>query len=51
MEKDPDTIDYQYWQQRDWLNPKQTFYILHKSSWFKIVLARFTGLVVKKMMV
>ena len=51
VRNNPDTIDYQYWQQKGWLEPKQTFYIPHRSGWLKIVLARFTGLVIGKIMI
>lgn len=47
---DPDTIDYQYWREKGWFEPKRTFYIPHSTGWFKVALARFTGLVIGKFM-
>ena len=35
--------DYEYWQRRGWTDPEREFYIWHKSSRVKAVLARMTG--------
>jgi hypothetical protein len=46
----PDTLDYQYYQQQGWFEPERTFYIPHEASWLKVALARLTGVVIGKLM-
>ncbi len=40
---DPDSIDYHYWRQNGWLDPRRTFYIPHSANWLKVRLARLAG--------
>lgn len=47
---EPGTLDYRYWEQRGWFDPKVTFYIPHRAGRLKVGLARLTGLVVAKIM-
>ncbi len=35
--------DYEYWQRKGWTDPKREFYIRHKSSRVKAVMARMSG--------
>jgi multimeric flavodoxin WrbA len=46
----PGTLDYQYWEQQGWMDPKRTFYIPHHSHVLKVGLARFVGTVIGKFM-
>jgi multimeric flavodoxin WrbA len=46
----PGTLDYRYWEDQGWFDPKQTFYIPHETGWLKVALARLTGVVVGKLM-
>jgi multimeric flavodoxin WrbA len=39
----PNSIDYQYWQNNGWLDPTRTFYAPQGGSWLKITLARLVG--------
>ena len=50
VKADPDTLDYRYWQQQGWFEPKRTFYVAHEASWLKVALARLTGVVIGKLM-
>jgi multimeric flavodoxin WrbA len=47
----PGTLDYQYWQQQGWIEPKRTFYIPHQAPRLKVTLARLAGVVIAKIMV
>lgn len=49
-ETETDTLDYQYWQQQGWLDPKRTFYFPHKAEWLKVSLARLSGAVIGRLM-
>ncbi len=40
---DRDTIDYQYWKNQGWTNPRCTFFIPIKSNPVKVTLARLAG--------
>lgn len=44
------TLDYQYWEQQGWFDPKRTFYIPHQANALKVALARLTGTVIGKIM-
>ncbi len=44
----PGTLDYTYWQQRGWFDPRKTFYIDHDTGWLKVRLARLAGIVIGK---
>jgi multimeric flavodoxin WrbA len=46
-----DSIDYQYWQGKGWLDGKQKFFIKPKSNGLKIAAARITGAIIAKFMV
>jgi len=46
-----DSIDYQYWQRKGWLDGKQQFFIKPKASAVKIATARLTGAVIAKFFV
>lgn len=46
----PGTLDYRYWEQQGWFDPKRTFYIPHDASLLKVTLARLTGVVIGKIM-
>jgi multimeric flavodoxin WrbA len=45
-----DSIDYQYWKSKGWLDGKQTFFIKPKATGLKIAAARLTGAVIAKFM-
>jgi multimeric flavodoxin WrbA len=47
---DPNSLDYRYWEQQGWFEPKRTYYIPHEASWLKVALARLTGIVIGKFM-
>ncbi len=47
---DPESLDYQYWQQRGWFDPKRTFYIDHDAGWLKVALAQRMGVIIGKIM-
>lgn len=40
---DPDTIDYQYWKNHGWMDPRRTFFIPIHSCPVKVALARLAG--------
>ncbi len=42
----PRSIDYAYWHDKGWLDPRRTFYIEHRSGRFKVALARLAGAVI-----
>jgi hypothetical protein len=46
----PGTVDYRYWDEQGWFNPKRTFYVPHQAGWLKVALARLTGAVIGKLM-
>jgi len=46
-----DSIDYQYWQGRGWLDGKQQFFIKPKANGLKIAAARLTGAIIAKFFV
>lgn len=41
-----DTVDYKYWQRKDWLKKDCTYYIPNKASFLKIKFARLIGSIV-----
>jgi multimeric flavodoxin WrbA len=45
---DSDTLDYRYWQQQGWFEPKCTYYVPNQASRLKVALARLTGSVIRK---
>ncbi|HEX3049569.1 MAG TPA: flavodoxin family protein [Aggregatilineaceae bacterium] len=47
---EPGTVDYQYWQEQGWFDPRHTFYFPHQANAFKVALARLTGTVIGKFM-
>jgi len=47
---DTDTVDYRYWQQQGWIDPKRTFYFPHEVGWLKVTLARLAGAVIARIM-
>jgi multimeric flavodoxin WrbA len=42
----PGTVDHTYWEQRDWFDPRRTFFIPIRSNWVKVKLARASGAVI-----
>ncbi|HPH94246.1 MAG TPA: NAD(P)H-dependent oxidoreductase [Anaerolineaceae bacterium] len=44
----PGTLDFNYWQEQGWLDPKRTFYIDHEAGRLKTSLARLTGSILGK---
>jgi len=46
-----DSIDYQYWQSKGWLDGKQKFFFKPKANGLKISAARITGAVIAKFFV
>lgn len=46
--RDRDTIDYQYWRNQGWTDPRRTFFIPVKSSPVKVTLARLAGAAIGK---
>ena len=44
----PETVDARYWNGKGWTDPRRDFYIPHKASRIKVVLARFTGEVIAR---
>ncbi|MFZ5352407.1 MAG: flavodoxin family protein [Bacillota bacterium] len=44
-----DEADYRYWKEKGWLDPKTEYYINHRASRIKVILARFTGSLIKKL--
>lgn len=42
-EPDSESIDYAYWVDRGWVNPKQDYYTPYKASRLKVALARMAG--------
>jgi hypothetical protein len=40
---DQQTVDYQYWAQQDWTNPKRQFFFQHTSHPVVVTMARFVG--------
>ena len=47
----PDSYDVAYWQERGWLEPGCTFYVAHRASPLKVVLARLTGAAIARFMI
>lgn len=45
---DPDSIDYAYWEEQGWFDPKRTFYIEHQANPMKVTLARLAGSVLAR---
>jgi multimeric flavodoxin WrbA len=43
-----DTLDLRYWKEQGWLEPHCDFYISHRASRVKVVLARLTGAVLAR---
>jgi hypothetical protein len=43
---DQDTIDYQYWKNQGWFDPRCTYFIPHQASPVKVALARLTGSII-----
>ena len=43
--------DYEYWRRKGWTDPQREFYIWHKSSRVKAVIARMTGALLAKFVV
>jgi multimeric flavodoxin WrbA len=46
----PGTVDYRYWQEQGWFDPRRTFYTPHEAGRLKVVLARMTGAVIGRIM-
>lgn len=44
-----DSCDRAYWENQGWLAPERTFYIAHRASRAKVVLARLVGAVVARL--
>lgn len=44
-------VDYTYWEQSGWFDPKRTFYISIRTNWLKIRLARAAGVVIARFVV
>lgn len=42
----PGTVDYAYWKQNGWFDPKQIYFLPIVSSWLKVKLARAAGVVI-----
>jgi len=38
-----DSLDFQYWEQRGWIDPRRSFYFPHQAGWLKTGLARAAG--------
>lgn len=38
-----DSLDYVYWSEQGWLDPRCTFYMPHRAGWIKTRLARLAG--------
>jgi hypothetical protein len=50
--EDPnESYDYEYWRRNGWIDPQRDFYIWHKSSWVKAVLARMSGALLARFVV
>jgi multimeric flavodoxin WrbA len=49
QQADRDTIDFSYWQNQGWLEPRREFYIEHHANPLKASLARLAGLVVARL--
>lgn len=47
---DPNSLDYHYWAQQGWFDPKRTFYTAHDASPLKVALARLAGVIVGRFM-
>ena len=43
-----DTLDYQYWNHKGWIDPRREFYIPHRASRVKVALARLAGSVIAR---
>lgn len=43
-----DSIDYRYWQEKGWLNPRREFYIPHAAGAIKVGLARLAGAILAR---
>ena len=43
-----DTLDYQYWNRKGWIDPRREFYIPHRASRVKVALARLAGSVIAR---
>ena len=43
-----DTVDVRYWKEQGWFEPRCDFYIPHRASRVKVVLARLTGAVLAR---
>jgi multimeric flavodoxin WrbA len=39
----PGTIDYEYWKNQGWTNPKRNYYVRHSANRFKVGAARLAG--------
>ncbi len=50
VKADQNSLDYQYWRDQGWFNPKQTYYIPHEAGWLKVALARMAGVAIAKIM-
>ena len=44
----PDGLDYRYWSEQGWLDPRREFYLPHTANALKVALARLTGSVIGK---
>jgi hypothetical protein len=38
-----DTVDYRYWRDQGWTNPRRTYFIPHKGGRAQVALARLVG--------
>ena len=48
QQETPGSLDYAYWQEQGWFDPRREFYIEHRASRIKVALARFAGAVLAK---
>jgi hypothetical protein len=46
-----DSLDYQYWNGKGWLDGKQKFFFKPKATGLKLAAARITGAVIAKFMI
>jgi hypothetical protein len=47
----PNSYDVAYWKERGWLESDCTFYVSHRASRFKVVLARTAGAILVRFLV